>query len=172
MIRGGASAISAFLSVCLSDQCIISPTPHPTEKKKKTRGHGHPRHRQKTFSLQPVIRLFTALWPCIAHAQACTYRLMYSLTPPPPTPHTHTHTQGLLSECVRAGLLQLSGGLGWGPKRLWNLPEGSSSRSSSSRSGHVSFSLLCHRPQTPSTDSILVNNHLLFLGIALWYTEP
>lgn len=110
----------------------------PTQKNAHTHAHGHPRHAQKAFSPQliadlhsPVIKLFTALWP-------------------PHHTHMHscTHTQSLLSECVRAGLLQLSGGrLGWGLKRLWNLPQGTSTQS-----GHVSFFLLCYHVQTLSAD--------------------
>lgn len=109
MIKGGESVISAFLFVCWSDQCVISHSPSPPNKM-HTRVHKDTLVvRKKAFSLQliaalhsPVIKLFTALWPhsTRTHADLCT--------------HTRT-CASLSSECVRAGLLQLSGGrLGWG----------------------------------------------------------
>lgn len=110
MTKGGESVISGvFFSVCWSDQCVISHSPSPPNKM-DTRVHKDTlAARKKAFSLQliaalhsPVIKLFTALWPhcTCTHTDLCTHaRVCTSLS----------------SECVRAGLLQLSGGrLGWG----------------------------------------------------------
>lgn len=89
MTKGGESVISAFLSACWSDQCVIShppPSPLPAQQNAHTRAQGHPRRAQKAFSLQliaarhsPVIKLFTALWPhsTRAHTRTCA--------------HTHAH---------------------------------------------------------------------------------
>lgn len=158
MIKGGASAISAFFSVCWLDQCVISPPP-PTKKKNHKRVHTGTLVTYKTLSA--CSHSSGCLLPCYCPlAFCCTGVHSCACTHSPPSPHTHT--QSLSSKCGRAGLLQLSGGRpGWGPKRLWNLPEGSSSQS-----GHVSFSLLSHRLQTPST------HHHLSGGVALWCAEP
>lgn len=112
MTKGGESVISAFLSVCWSDQCVTSPPRPPRPDKMCTRVHKDTLvARKKAFNLQliaalhsPVIKLFIALWP--QSTQTHTHGLV----------HTHARMcTSLSSECVRAGLLQLSGGrLGWG----------------------------------------------------------
>lgn len=78
-----------FFCLLVRSVCYLTTTPNQ-KKKPQTRAHGHPRHVQNPFSLQPFIRLFTALllpFGLLLHRRALVR--MYSLTALP----THTHTE-------------------------------------------------------------------------------
>lgn len=110
MTKGGESVISGVFFLFAGQINVLSHTPPSPPNKMDTRVHKDTlAARKKAFSPQliaalhsPVIKLFTALWPhcTCTHTDLCTRAGMCT---------------SLSSECVRAGLLQLSGGRpGWG----------------------------------------------------------
>lgn len=115
------------------------PRLHPTKKKNPHACTRTPSSRTKNF--QPAASHQVVYCSMTLHCtQASTHAHVLIH---PPNPHTHTH---------RVCTCRIAAAQWWtawvGPKKtLWNLPEGSSSQS-----GHVSISLLCHRLQTLSAD--------------------
>lgn len=127
--------MSAFLSVCAGQINVLSspwPSCFSSLRTQNTHTHIHTRLRPYAYRavcllLIPAVhslrchQVFITRWHCMARTHSHTGTRI----------HTHTCLfLCVLAECVRAGLLLLSGGgLGWGLKRLWNLPRGTSTQS-------------------------------------------